>query len=179
MKEELYIRESRLLSAVLRHKPSIIGIKLDSHGWANTNELVQGMKKRYKTFSMEMLENIVENDNKQRYKFNSDKSKIRANQGHSIKVDVDLKKATPPDVLYHGTATKYEESINKYGLVKKSRNYVHLSSDVQTATIVGKRHGDLLIYKVDCKSMKDCDFYLSENGVWLVDYVSPKYLSKL
>ena len=179
MKNELYVRESKLLSAVLRHKPSIIGIELDKHGWADTKELVEGMKKRYKSFTMDILEEIVKYDNKQRYKFNDDKTKIRANQGHSIKVDIELKKSIPPDVLYHGTATKYEESIDKNGLKKKSRNYVHLSSDIDTAKMVGERHGDPVIYRVDCKSMKEFNFYISENGVWLVDNVPSKYLSKL
>lgn len=171
---------SKFLSLVLRHKPEVIGITLDSHGWAKVDELINGIREQY-DFDFETLKKIVETDNKQRYSFNDDKTLIRANQGHSIKVDVDLEELQPPKILYHGTAKKYEKSIDKSGLKSKSRLYVHLSADLETAEMVGKRHGELLIYEVDCGKMFDdgYKFYKSANGVWLTDIVPVQYLKKL
>ena len=117
---------SKYIALILRHKPEAIGIALDEHGWANVDELITGISKEH-DFNMEMLEEIVKTDNKQRYSFNEDKTLIRANQGHSIPVDVELEKATPPEILYHGSAVKFEELIDKEGLIPKSRLYVHLS----------------------------------------------------
>ena len=128
---------------------------------------------------MEELIEIVETDNKKRYEFNSNKTKIRAVQGHSIKdLDLDLNETIPPDILYHGTALKFIESIEKEGLIPKSRHHVHLSQDEKTASIVGKRHGDLRILIIDSKQMvKDgFKFYLSKNNVWLVDSLPTKYI---
>ena len=102
---------------------------------------------------MEILEEIVRTDNKQRYSFNEDKTLIRANQGHSIPVDVEPEEKTPPDILYHGTGLKYTESIERQGLIPKSRLYVHLSSDCDTAVKVGQRHGKPVVYKVDAGKM--------------------------
>lgn len=117
---------SKFLSLILRHKPETIGIKLDEHGWADVSELISGISKT-RPFDMKMLEEIVRTDNKQRYSFNEDKTLIRANQGHSIPVDVELEKKTPPEFLYHGTGEKFVSSIDKEGLLSKSRLYVHLS----------------------------------------------------
>lgn len=170
---------SKYIALILRHRPETIGISLDEHGWANVDELINGINKEY-PFTFDDLETIVNTDNKQRYSFNEDKTLIRANQGHSIPVDVELEEATPPDVLWHGTGEKYVESIDQQGLVPKSRLYVHLSSDVDTAIKVGSRHGKPVVYVVDCKSMvKDgYEFYLSVNKVWLTKFVPFKYLSK-
>lgn len=172
---------SKFISLILRHKPETIGITLDCHGWANTDELISGIAERNKGFNMEMLEEIVRNDNKQRYSFNEDKTLIRANQGHSVQVDVELKKISPPEILYHGTAEKYVKSINENGLIPKSRLYVHLSSDKETAINVGKRHGKPYVYKVLSREMwrDGYDFYLSENGVWLTRNVPIEYIELL
>lgn len=171
---------SRYMSLILRHKPDVIGITLDKHGWADVNELIAGISKK-NTFNMEILEEIVRTDSKQRYSFNGDKTKIRANQGHSISVNVELEKKEPPKFLYHGTGEKYVESIDKTGLVPKSRLYVHLSRDIDTAQNVGKRHGNPVIYKVHSKKMYDngYDFFLSVNGVWLTKRVPVEYLEKI
>ncbi len=171
---------SKYIALILRHKPETIGISLDEHGWANVNELIEGIARKY-FFNREMLEEIVATDNKQRYSFNEDHALIRANQGHSIPVDVELKKANPPEFLYHGSAEKYEEFIAMQGLIAKSRLYVHLSKDYETAVNVGKRHGKPVIYKVLSGRMAQdgFDFLLSENGVWLVKSVPIKYLEKL
>jgi putative RNA 2'-phosphotransferase len=130
---------------------------------------------------MDMLEEIVRTDNKQRYSFNEDKTLIRANQVHSIPVGVELKKAVPPDILYHGTGEKYVSSIDKEGLLPKSRLYVHLSKDEDTAVNVGKRHGKPVVYKVDARKMQEdgFEFFLSVNGVWLTKEVPVKYIFKL
>lgn len=171
---------SRFLSLILRHKPEVIGIKLDEHGWANVRELIDGISKTRK-FDMSMLEEIVSTDNKQRYSFNEDKTLIRANQGHSVPVDVELEELSPPEFLWHGTGEKYTGSIDKIGLIHKSRLYVHLSKDIDTAVTVGKRHGKPIIYKVSSQQMyKDgYTFYLSKNGVWLTKEVPIRYLEKI
>jgi putative RNA 2'-phosphotransferase len=168
----------RFLSLILRHKPDVIGITLDEHGWANVEELIHGISLR-QPCNMEMLEQIVSTDDKQRYSFNEDKTKIRANQGHSIPVDVELEALTPPAILYHGTGEKYVPSIEMGGLIPKSRLYVHLSADFDTALNVGKRHGKPMIYQVDANKMaKDgYTFYRSMNGVWLTKDVPVKYLT--
>ena len=173
---------SKLISMVLRHKPEAVGITLDEHGWANVQELISGVNNtdRRNALDMETLEEIVRTDNKQRYSFNEDHTLIRANQGHSIPVDVDLEEKTPPDVLWHGTGEKYVSSIDRQGLIPKSRLYVHLSADIETAKKVGSRHGKPVIYTIDCRKMAEDGyrFYLSANGVWLTKSVPPQYLRK-
>ena len=170
---------SRFLSLILRHKPEVIGITLDEHGWANVNELIEGIAKQ-QPFDMETLVKIVDTDDKQRYSFNSDKTLIRANQGHSIPVDVELEEKEPPAVLYHGTGLKFKESIEKNGLIPKSRLYVHLSVDKETALKVGKRHGAPVIFIVHSSDMFEAGFkfYYSKNGVWLTKNVPVAYLSE-
>ncbi len=171
---------SKFISLILRHKPETIGITLDEHGWADVSELINGIKKTT-PFNMEMLEEIVKTDNKQRYSFNENKTLIRANQGHSIPVDVELKKVTLPEFLYHGTGEKYVASIDNSGLIPKSRLYVHLSDDIETAVKVVSRHGKPVVYKVSAKAMADTGlvFFLSVNGVWLTKAVPKEYLTKI
>lgn len=170
---------SKFISLILRHKPETIGITLDEHGWANVAELIAGIQKT-RMFDMEMLEEIVRTDNKMRYSFNEDKTLIRANQGHSIPVDVELPTAVPPEFLYHGTGQKYVESIEKIGLIPRSRLYVHLSGDIDTAIKVGSRHGKTVVYKVESGRMQEDGFvfYRSVNGVWLVKEVPAAYLRR-
>lgn len=172
-------KTSIFISLVLRHKPEAIGITLDEHGWADVQELINGISKKYQIIDMDILEEIVRTDDKQRYSFNEDKTLIRANQGHSVPVDVELEEVVPPEYLYHGTGEKYTELIEQDGLVPKSRLYVHLSKDVETAIDVGKRHGEPVIYQIDSRKMhqQGYKFYCSVNGVWLVDRVPRKFLS--
>ena len=157
---------SKFISLILRHKPETIGITLDEHGWANVDELIAGVNKS-RPLDMEGLERIVAEDDKRRYSFNEDKTLIRANQGHSIQVDVELEEVEPPRILYHGTGEKYTSSIEKEGIIPKSRLYVHLSSDEETARKVGIRHGKPVIYVVQAARMykKGYKFYRSVNGV--------------
>ena len=170
---------SKFIALVLRHKPEEIGISLDEHGWANVDELIAGIAKT-QPFDMAMLEEIVSSDDKQRYSFNEDKTLIRANQGHSITVDVELEKKIPPEILYHGTGEKYVESIERQGLIPKSRLYVHLSADYETAVKVGSRHGKPVVYTVAAGEMQKDGyvFYQSVNGVWLTKTVPVEYLSR-
>lgn len=170
---------SKFISLILRHKPEEIGISLDEHGWANVSELIEGISNQY-NFNLEMLEEIVNTDEKQRYSFNYDKTLIRANQGHSIPVDVELEKVEPPEFLWHGTGEKYVSSIDKQGLIPKSRLYVHLSSDEETAINVGKRHGKAVLYKIKSKEMwqNGFEFFLSKNTVWLTKEVPVMFLIK-
>ena len=175
---------SKYISLILRHKPEVIGITLDEHGWANVDELINGIVKTDKNYiglDLSILEKIVRMDNKQRYSFNDDKTLIRANQGHSINVDVELEQKEPPEFLYHGTGKKYVESINKQGLIPKSRLYVHLSKDKETAIDVGKRHGDVVLYLIKSREMhqNQYEFYLSKNGVWLTKEVPIEYMEEV
>lgn len=174
-------RISKFLSLVLRHKPEEAGLIMSHDGYVSVDKLVEVFDKRYNGFTKETLDEIVRTDNKQRYSYNEDETMIRANQGHSIKVDIGLKEQIPPDVLYHGTATKYTSMIDEIGLISKSRLHVHLSKDIETASLVGCRHGELVIYEVNAKKMHEdgIKFYLSLNGVWLTDKVPVKYLRKL
>lgn len=153
---------------------------MDGHGWADVSKLLQGINNTGRKIDIETLEGIVRTDEKGRYSFNDDKTKIRANQGHSIKVDADLKELIPPDILYHGTATRFLGSIlnQKEGLKPMGRLYVHLSKDYETAVKVGSRHGVPAVLEVAAGQMsKDGHrFYLSENEVWLAKSVPCKYL---
>lgn len=174
-----YKETSKLISLILRHKPETIGITLDEHGWANVDELIVGIAK-FQPIDMVMLEQIVAEDEKQRYSFNDDKTLIRANQGHSVPVDVELEEKKPPELLFHGTGEKYVSSIDAKGLIPKSRLYVHLSSEKDTANMVGQRHGKSVIYIVKSREMFEdgYKFFLSVNGVWLTKEVPVLYLEK-
>ena len=173
-------RTSKYISLILRHKPEVIGITLDEHGWANVDELIAGVSKTHE-LNMGMLEEIVQTDEKQRYSFNPNKTLIRANQGHSIPVDVELDEIAPPDVLYHGTAEKYVASIEATGLQHQSRLYVHLTDNYGTAIKVGQRHGKPVVYEVASQAMArdGYRFFLSVNGVWLTESVPVQYLRRL
>ena len=168
---------SKFLSLILRHQPEKISLELDSNGWADINELIEKSKKVKLT--RELIDEIVRQDNKQRFIIKD--RKIRANQGHSINIDLALESKMPPNILYHGTATRFLGSIFKEGLTKQNRQYVHLSKDIETATIVGKRHGKVAILEVDTKRMfeEGYKFYLSENGVWLTNSVATEFLKEM
>ncbi|MCD7821945.1 MAG: RNA 2'-phosphotransferase [Clostridiales bacterium] len=171
---------SKYLSLILRHHPESIGITLNEHGWAEVDELIAGVSRTH-PLTMETLEQIVREDEKQRYSFNEDKTLIRANQGHSIPVDVELEEVEPPEVLYHGTGQKSTASIDKQGLLRMSRLYVHLSADYDTARKVGQRHGKPVVYRIHSGKMHTdgFQFYRSVNGVWLTKAVPPRYLAKI
>jgi len=171
---------SVFISLVLRHNPDAAHVTLDEHGWADVDKLLAGIQSTGRKIDRDILEEIVATDNKQRYSFNEDKTRIRANQGHSIAVDVELKEQEPPEFLYHGTAARFLDSIEHEGLKPMSRLYVHLSKDIETALKVGKRHGVPVVLKVHSGDMyrDGSPFYLSENGVWLTEKVDKKYFER-
>jgi RNA:NAD 2''-phosphotransferase len=172
---------SKYISRVLRHRPEDAGIGLDEHGWADVEALIAGVNAAGKRIDRKILEEIVRTDKKQRYSFNENGTLIRANQGHSIPVDVELAKLEPPEYLYHGTAYRFLESIRQQGLLPMSRLYVHLSGDVETARVVGKRHGRPVVLKIHSGDMHrdGFPFYRSQNGVWLAKKVDAKYFEQL
>jgi putative RNA 2'-phosphotransferase len=172
------VKTSKFLSLVLRHNPSAAYLELDKNGWASVTELLKGAKRAGIDLNRDLLEEVVAENNKKRFTFNDDGTKIRANQGHSVIVDLGLPTAVPPTILYHGTTTKFKDSIFKQGLMKRKRQHVHLSSDIDTALTVGGRHGRPIVLKVQAALMNadGYKFYLSKNGVWLTDHVPSKYI---
>lgn len=173
-------RMGKFISLILRHNPQKIGLDLDANGWANVDELISKSAKHKVKFTREELEEIVATNDKKRYSFNEDSTKIRANQGHSIPVDLEFKPITPPPFLYHGTPEKFVATIKEEGLKPMNRQYVHLSADKETATTVGSRRGKPYIFTILAEMMNRDEilFYQAANGVWLTDYVDPKYFSK-
>ena len=169
---------SRFLSLVLRHQPEVIGITLDAQGWVAVDTLLAALEKHGKGIDRPTLEQIVAENNKKRFTFDETGTKIRANQGHSIEIDLALPATEPPAVLYHGTAEKTVEAIRREGLTKQSRQHVHLSTNVETATQVGGRHGKPCLLKVQAGKMHadGYTFYISDNGVWLTDHVPVAYI---
>ncbi len=178
MKKSL-VQYSKFISLVLRHQPEVAGIELDDGGWADVDQLIQGGRRKGYPFTFELLKEIVETNDKKRFAFNDNCSKIRASQGHSREVDLGLDPKVPPNQLFHGTATRFWSSIQEKGLIKGSRQHVHLSSDLRTAGKVGIRHGKLLVLRIDSLRMREdgFTFYLSKNNVWLTDHVPVEYLS--
>ena len=167
---------SKFLSLILRHQPEKIGLKLDENGWALISEILSKSKLK---FTLKELEEVLVTNDKQRFSINDDKTKIRANQGHSLQhLDLELKPQIPPLLLYHGTVSKFMNSIKKIGLQKMSRQHVHLSLDRETAINVGSRRGSATILSVRSKEMSNAGhlFFLSENGVWLTDVVPVEFI---
>ncbi|MCK5855326.1 MAG: RNA 2'-phosphotransferase [Sulfurovaceae bacterium] len=177
MNEKDLRKVSKFLSFILRHNPQSIGLTLDSHGWADVGELIA--KSKEIKLNKKMIDEVVKNDSKQRYVVED--NRIRANQGHSITIDLGLKAIVPPDVLYHGTARRFLDSIMKTGLSRQQRHHVHLSQDKQMATSVGSRHGKVVLLEIDAKQMhkEGYEFYLSANGVWLSDVVPVGFIQKI
>lgn len=170
---------SKFISLLLRHNPGAIGLVLDEGGWADTSALIDKMNRAGKEITPALLEHIVLTNTKKRFQFNEDKTRIRANQGHSINIDLQLQPVEPPPVLYHGTAERSLASILETGLEKRNRQWVHLSTDVPTALEVGRRHGKPIVLIVDAATLykEGHQFYLSANDVWLTESVPPNYLT--
>ena len=177
---QLENRLSRTLSLVLRHDPSAIGLSLDERGWADIQTLLDCMNRKGKRIDRDLLEKIVESSDKQRFRISDDGFSVRANQGHSIEIDLELEEKAPPQWLYHGTASHFMDAIEREGLRKQSRHHVHLSADQVTARKVGSRHGKPVVLEVAARLMVTHGhrFFQSENGVWLTDEVPPDYLNQ-
>jgi putative RNA 2'-phosphotransferase len=169
-------QKSEFLSLVLRHDPGSVGLVLDPHGWANISDLVAVSPL---PLTRNTVLEIIKSSDKQRFALSDDGERIRANQGHSIEVDLQLRPVAPPPALYHGTATRFLEAILTEGLSRQSRQHVHLSADTATATAVGTRHGNVVVLMIDSAAMMSAghEFVLSANGVWLTNAVPPQFLS--
>lgn len=175
MKTQEMKKKSKFLSLLLRHRPEKVGLVLDQNGWANVPELLAKTN-----ISMSELLVIVAENDKNRFTFNEDQSKIRANQGHSLKqIDLELQSVEPPNFLFHGTVSKFMQPIRDRGLLKMNRQHVHLSKDRETAIKVGSRRGKPIILSVRASDMYQdgFEFYCSKNGVWLTDHVPTKYIN--
>jgi putative RNA 2'-phosphotransferase len=170
---------SKFLSLVLRHKPETIGISLDDQGWTDVGILLRKFNEQGHPITTEILEHVVKTNIKKRFAFNADHTKIRANQGHSVEVELGYEAKQPPKVLYHGTAVRFLESIMKTGLLKQTRHHVHLSEDIDTAIHVGQRYGKPVLLEISAGEMEKSGFtfYVSDNNVWLTDHVPIKYIS--
>ncbi|MBW4620161.1 MAG: RNA 2'-phosphotransferase [Cyanosarcina radialis HA8281-LM2] len=178
MNDSRLVKISKYLSKHLRHSPERIGLELAEGGWVEVEELLSACRKHEFKISLEELNEVVSKNDKKRFSFDATRTRIRANQGHSVEVDLQLEPVDPPDVLYHGTGERSVKLILTTGLEKMSRHHVHLSKDIATAKAVGMRHGRPAIFTVDARAMSEADylFYCSDNGVWLVDRVPPEYL---
>ncbi|MGH9755391.1 MAG: RNA 2'-phosphotransferase [Blastocatellia bacterium] len=172
------LKLSKFLSLVLRHQPEKIGLDLDESGWAPVEQLIEASRRHGVEFTLEELQNVVANNDKKRFSLSEDGLLIRANQGHSINVELGYAGAVPPEILYHGTAERFLTSIKQQGLIKGKRHHVHLSADVDTATKVGRRHGKPVVLRVNAGLMHRDGFvfYLSANGVWLTEHAPVQYL---
>ncbi len=172
------VKFSKFLSLVLRHKPETIDLSLDKNGWADVDQLLDLANQKQTPLTLELLEEIVLTNEKKRFAFNEDRSKIRANQGHSIDIDLTLIPQQPPQELFHGTATRFIESIRDRGLISGSRQHVHLSLDKDTAIQVGMRHGKPIVLTVSAEAMnrERFVFFRSDNGVWLTENVPPEFI---
>jgi len=169
---------SKFLSLVLRHRPEKIGLTLDENGWADVDRLITLCNKSGRRLTRPLLERVVAENDKKRFAFSEDGKRIRASQGHSIEVDLALPPSQPPDLLYHGTASRFVEPIRVQGLRPGTRRHVHLSLDVATATKVGQRHGKPVILVVRSREMAAAghEFFLSDNDVWLTEQVPVRYI---
>jgi putative RNA 2'-phosphotransferase len=181
MDEKRKKKISKFLSLILRHQPEVVGLSLDENGWAEVEKLIKACTAHGESFTRSELDEVVETNDKKRFAFDETGRKIRASQGHSIEVEIEFEKKTPPAILYHGTAEKNVGVIFAEGLKKMSRHHVHLSGDIETAKNVGIRYGKPVLFKIDTVAMQaeNFEFFVSANGVWLVESVPPKFLEVL
>lgn len=181
MNDRRRISVSKYISKHLRHAPEAIGLTLGDGGWVPIEALLTAAAKHQFPITPEEVEQVVASCEKQRFAIDPTGQLIRANQGHSVQVELHLEPITPPDVLYHGTAVHLREPLLAAGLLKMRRQHVHLSADVLTALAVGQRHGRPIVFAVDTMSMSRDGyvFFRAANGVWLTDHVPPRYLREL
>ncbi len=178
MTEKETTRISKFLSLILRHEPKRVGLKLDNAGWVRADELLKAVNAHGVSLTLAQLQHIVVTNSKRRFEFSGDGRRIRASQGHSIEIDLQYAPQTPPELLYHGTATRFLDSIREHGLRKMGRHDVHLSAETKTTLQVGGRHGKpvLLIIRAGDMHRAGQVFRCSANGVWLVDHVPPEFI---
>ena len=171
-------RASKFLSLILRHEPERVGLKLGEAGWVGVNELLAALNQGTQPLTLEQLKHIVATSDKKRFAFSEDGQRIRANQGHSLEVDLQYAPQTPPEILYHGTATRFLDGIRRDGLQKMDRHDVHLSAETKITVQVGARHGQPALLTIRAGEMHRAGhvFHCSTNGVWLVDHVPPQFI---
>lgn len=180
MENKQLVKNSKFLALVLRHDPGKIGVELDDAGWVSVDVLLAAIKARGRQFDRAQLDQVVAQNDKKRFEFDESGTRIRASQGHSIPVDLGYVPVEPPEALYHGTATRFLESIFGEGLRPGNRHHVHLSADAETAVKVGTRHGKPAVLVVAAARMRadGHEFFVSTNGVWLTEHVPAEYLSR-
>ncbi|MCA9074859.1 MAG: RNA 2'-phosphotransferase [Planctomycetaceae bacterium] len=173
-------RVSKSLSYVLRHRPETVGLTLNDGGWVAVDELIAAFQRSGKRMSRGLLEDVVAGNDKQRFEISVDGTQIRARQGHSVEIDLGYEPAVPPDVLFHGTATRNLDSILAQGLIKGRRHHVHLSTNQATMLAVGQRHGKPVLLTIDAARMhaEGHEFFVTGNDVWLTDHVPVEFISK-
>jgi len=176
--EKETIKTSKFLSLILRHEPERLGLKLGDAGWVNVQELVQAVNSHGVPLTSDQLQHIVATSDKKRFAFSDDGLRIRANQGHSVEVDLQYAPQVPPELLYHGTATRFLDSIREHGLQKMERHDVHLSAETKVTLQVGGRHGKPVMLAIRAGDMHRAGFVFrcSANGVWLVDHVPVEFI---
>ncbi|MCC7207729.1 MAG: RNA 2'-phosphotransferase [Anaerolineae bacterium] len=179
MDRKRLIQLSKYLAKHLRHRPERLGLTLAPGGWVSIDTLLEACQRHGMALTRAELEAVVAQNDKRRFSFDASGTRIRASQGHSVAVDLQLEPQRPPPVLYHGTGQQSVDAIQHMGLLKMQRQHVHLSADSQTAEKVGRRHGNPVVFAVDAARMHadGHTFYCSDNGVWLVERVPPMYLS--
>lgn len=172
------VQTSKFLSYVLRHRPDSIGITLEENGWVDVDVLLAAAQRHRKRISRELLERVVAENDKKRFALSDDGQRIRASQGHSVSVDLNLQPVQPPEFLYHGTVGRFLDSIRSQGLVRGKRHHVHLSPDEATARKVGSRRGKPVILTIEADRMHAAghQFFCSANGVWLTDRVPSEFV---
>ena len=178
MEKKRLVKLSKFLSYILRHNPEMLDLQLDSAGWVKINALIEAINTRDESVTIDEIKNIVELNDKQRFSISGDGCFIRANQGHTVKVELGYAIVEPPCFLYHGTGEKSVDSIRKDGLVKKERHHVHLSPDIETAAKVGQRKGKPVVLTVKAREMylDKHEFFCTDNKVWLTADVPPEYI---
>lgn len=178
MNEKELRKKSKFLSLVLRHQPDRIGIELDKAGWVDVEVLMAALANHHKGMSRGTLDEVVRKNDKQRFSFNEQRTRIRANQGHSVDVDLGYESATPPELLYHGTPRQFVESIAEQGLRKMNRHHVHLHVDVETSMAVGRRRGKPVLLKIRAGDMHQSghEFFVTPNDVWLTNHVPTQFI---
>ena len=178
MKSDKTKKISKFMSLVLRHKPETIGLQLDAAGWVSVSALLEGMRAKGKSLTREQLDEVVADNDKQRFEISDDGTLIRARQGHSVEVALGYEEVEPPELLHHGTPTQFVASIREHGLNKQKRHHVHLHQDPNLASTVGSRRGTPVVLTIESQNMAAAGhkFYVTENEVWLTDHVPPKFI---
>lgn len=178
MNEKELRKKSKFLSLVLRHRPETIGVELDEAGWVEVDVLMDALARHNRTMPRSTLDEVVQKNDKQRFSFSEDGTRIRANQGHSVDIELGYESATPPEVLLHGTPQQFVSTIAEEGLKKMNRHHVHLHVDVETSTAVGSRRGKPVLLTIRALDMHNAghEFFVTPNDVWLTDHVPPEFI---